>query len=366
MRARNSVLFTSATDLANFLGCRHLTALDREVAEGRRETPRWLDPALAILSQRGFVHEAAYLDHLRAAGRTVTELSPGQDAKDRESPPSAHQRTVEAMRSGADVIAQATLSSQRWLGRADVLLRVDRASALGGYSYEVVDTKLAQETRGGTILQLCLYSAMVSEIQGLDPNRMHVVAPGRGFEPESFRVEEYQAYFRLVRRRLQEALADPADLEKTYPDPVPQCDVCRWWVDCDRRRHGDDHLCLVAGITRSQTREIQSWGIPTLAGLSTLPLPLSHRPRRGSPASYVKVREQARLQFAGRNEGRPVHELLALEPGRGLAMLPAPSPGISSSTSRAIHSWTKAESNTSSGTRIIRTMERSRTKAAGA
>jgi hypothetical protein len=40
------------------------------------------------------------------------------------------------------------------------MLRVDAPSALGGWSYQVADTKLARETRAGTILQLGLYSEL--------------------------------------------------------------------------------------------------------------------------------------------------------------------------------------------------------------
>jgi hypothetical protein len=46
-----------------------------------------------------------------------------------------------------------------WHGRADVLFGVNTPSKLGKWSYEVYDTKLARETKGGTILQLCLYYA---------------------------------------------------------------------------------------------------------------------------------------------------------------------------------------------------------------
>lgn len=310
----------SASDLANHLGCRHLTGLERAAAEGRLEPPRWRDPALAVLQQRGLEHEQAYVEHLRALGRRVETLE-GEDGA-----PPAFARTLDAMRSGADVIVQATLQSGRWFGRADILLRIPRVSGLGGWSYEVVDTKLARETRAGTLLQLCLYSAVVEEIQSAVPERMHVISPGRGFEPESYRVHDYLAYYRLVQKGLQAAIEGPARAG-TYPDPVPQCDICRWWPACDRKRRDDDHLCLVAGITKLQTRELQSRDVRTLERLARLALPLVERPKRGTPAGYVRVREQARVQLEGRESGMPTHELLPREPGLGLARLPEPSPG---------------------------------------
>jgi hypothetical protein len=56
-------------------------------------------------------------------------------------------------RNSRQIIVQGALASGRWSGRT-VLKRVETPSALGVWSYEVIDTKLARETKGGTILQL--------------------------------------------------------------------------------------------------------------------------------------------------------------------------------------------------------------------
>jgi predicted RecB family nuclease len=312
-------LLLSATDLANHLACRHLTQLDRAAAEGRIDPPRRDEDALEALEERGFEHERAYLEHLAALGRTALRIE-AEDSRD------AFERTRAAMHGGHDVIVQATLASGRWHGRADVLLRVDAPSVLGEWSYEVVDTKLARETRGGTMLQLCAYSDMVREIQDRMPERMHVVTPGTGFEPQSYELREFLAYYRWVRARLEAAVAsDPVD-GATYPEPVDHCDICRWWSSCNRHRRADDHLSLVAGITSLHRRELGDWSVDTLAHLARLALPLERAPRRGSKDALVRVREQARVQLQGRIEERPVHELLDVVPGFGLARLPEPDP----------------------------------------
>jgi uncharacterized protein len=107
----------------------------------------------------------------------------------------ARERTVGAMREGVDVVVQAELGNSRWSGRADLLVRVERASGFGAWSYEVEDTTLAPDTRGGTVLQLCLYSELLAELQGRAPGQMHVVKPGPGFPRESFRLADFQAYY---------------------------------------------------------------------------------------------------------------------------------------------------------------------------
>ena len=327
MKLDQDTLRLAATDLANHLACGHLTTLDRGLAEGRWKPPDWYRPEADILAQRGLQHEREFLMHIESQGRRVRHLI----ADDGEG--SALERTIVAMREGADVIAQATLEAGRWHGRADVLLKVDRPSRFGAWSYEALDTKLAQETKADAVLQLCLYSDLLGEIQGTPPELMHVVPRRPGFPLESYRVDDYLAYYRLVRRRLEAAVdegampGDIAGIGNTYPEPVPHCDVCRWWPRCDKQRRADDHLCLVAGVSRLQTRELQSREIATLARLAMEPLPIAWKPARGAKEGFGRVREQARIQAAGRTEQRILHELLPLEPGRGLALLPAPSPG---------------------------------------
>ena len=319
MHRDGEVLRLAATDVANHLACRHLTQLDRAVAEGRRKAPAWRDPGLALLQERGLRHERAYIEHLRANGLRVVERGVDEAT-------SPVDQTVASMRAGADAIVQASLGRGQWIGRADVLLRVPEPSDLGDWSYEVVDTKLAQETRGGTVLQLCLYSDLVAAVQGRAPSQMHVVRPGQGFPRESFRYEDFAAYYRLVRRRLEEAIAAPPS-QSTYPHPVAHCDICRWARECDARRHADDNLCLVAGIRPLHIGELERQGIRTLEQFAEEPAPLREKPARGNTEAFARAHGQARIQLAGRRAGRPLYELLVPQPGYGLALLPEPSAG---------------------------------------
>jgi len=322
MRTVGSALELSASDLSQFLGCRHRTALDLAVAYGQIQAPTWIDPAMVVLQQRGLDHERSYAEALRAEGLAVADFGDrvGDDAV-------ACSR--DAMRAGTNFILQPALRNNCWFGRPDVLRRVDAPSTFGNWSYQAVDTKLAKEPRGGTVLQLALYSEMLGVAQGAMPEMFHVVTPDPDAPVQSFRVQEFSAYFRFVRARLEAtAREDPqAIAAANYPEPVEHCEVCRWRSACDKRRRHDDDLSLVAGISRLQRRELQAAGAMTLEQLGTLPLPLGFTPRRGAVGTYVRVREQARLQLAERIQGTPVHELLPITADQGLARLPAPSPG---------------------------------------
>jgi predicted RecB family nuclease len=310
----------SASDLVGYLNCRHLTALDRAVAEGRMPKPQIWDPLLQILSERGAAHEQDYVEHLAASGLHVTRIN-GVDVED-----GGVAETVVAMQEGKEVIVQAALSQHGWMGRVDILRRVEVPSALGVWSYEPIDTKLARETKAGTILQLCLYADLLGAAQGLSPEHMYVVAPWTDFQPEQYRFLDYAAYFRKVKRALAMSVAREM-AEDTYPDPVEHCEICRWREACDKRRHDDDHLCLVAGISKTQINELRARGIGTLHGLAEMTLPLDWKPLRGSVNSYTRIREQARIVVEAREAGTGKFELLPLEPGFGFTRLPEPSEG---------------------------------------
>ena len=297
MLDNKGILHFSATNLAAHLNCNHLTQLDAEVARGTRAKPKIWDPLLEILRKRGDLHEQAYLDHLEGAGYEIVRIEGvGLDEKQAKE-------TAAAMRTGAAIISQGALLHERWGGRADILKRVDTPSDLGDWSYEVIDTKLARETKGGNILQLCLYAHLVAEVQGLVPEFIYVVAPWSNFEPQRFRTNDYLAYYRFVRRSLEKAVADDAQAQ-TYPDPRQHCDICRWRQGCDARRRADDHLCLVAGTSGLQIDELRRRDIDTMAVLAAEPLPLPWKPERGAIQTYERIREQARGQVAAREGWR--------------------------------------------------------------
>jgi predicted RecB family nuclease len=312
MKQTPEALVRAPTDLSNYLSCRHQTALDLRAARGELERPVRNDAFVQDLRERGLEHERAYLERLRAQGRTIAGAEEGLML--------TIEATRTAMRQGVDVIYQAALEHGDWSGRADFLIKVEAPSRLGVWSYEACDTKLARETKAGTILQLCVYSYLLEQVQGARPAHMHVVTPGTDFVPETHRVDDYGAYFRLLERGIDAFLATP---EATYPEMVAHCDYCSWWAQCERRRRDDDHLCYVAGISSTQIKSLRAIEVHKLAQLAALEdVP---RPSRGSLEALIRVREQARAQLRGRESGTPYHQFKApFDAEHGLALLPEP------------------------------------------
>lgn len=313
MKKSNNEIQLSASDLSNHIHCKHLTQLNKKVVDGLLDKPVFANRVLDLLRERGEEFEMEFLESLKSKEKIVVEIDrEDKDAKD---------KTLMAMKNGADYIYQARLSHRPWNGWADFLRKVPGKSKLGDWMYEVIDTKLSTQTRAGTILQITLYSELLSEILGAMPEKMHVRTP----EGEiSYRVTDYAAYFRLIKQKLNEALGSPVE---TYPDPCSHCDICNWWEYCNGIRRKDDHLSFIAGMGNSQIKEVKTHGIETLDSMANLPLPIPFKPNRGSKQTFTKLREQARVQNESRLIQKPVYEIIELAENTGFYNLPEPSKG---------------------------------------
>ena len=312
MKFANNQFHLAATDLSNHLSCDHLTQLERKVALGEIKKPSYRDPSLDVLILRGQEHESACVDFLMKKDMIVVDLR-NQSVE----------TTRNAMAQGVDVIVQAKLEQSPWMGYADILIKVSGKSKFGNWSYEVQDTKLTQNTRAATILQLCLYTDLLSKIQESIPDKMYVVKPGDNFPTEAYRFAEFQAYYRLVKKNFEGIILSAE--QPTYPDPVEHCTICRWWQMCDKRRHEDDHLSLVAGIRSLHIVELQRQKIQTLEQFAKADK--LEKPERGNKETFIRKQEQARVQLDGRNQNTLLHQLLPIEAGRGFNRLPEANEG---------------------------------------
>src|SRR2546428_13873585 len=164
-------LLLSPSDLNDTLECPHLTPLALEVARGDRARPFVVDEHAELLRRKGEQHERAYLERLRAEGRQIVEITLGEPW-DFEA---AARQTAETMRAGAEIISQATFVDGRWRGRADFLLKTNRATPLVAWGYEPLDAKLARAEKPPHVLQPCSSGIGVAVIQGVPPERMHVL-----------------------------------------------------------------------------------------------------------------------------------------------------------------------------------------------
>lgn len=293
-----------------FMGCAHATSLDLAYMAGIGPKPREASEDTALLQKQGDAHEAGHLARLREAGRGIIEI-------DRGDLPQNVDATRTALTEGHDVIFQGAFLSGNWGGWSDFLERVERPSALGPFSYEVTDTKLKRRPHPKHVLQLVLYSDLLTEIQGVAPEYAHVEL-GDGTRA-TLRLSEYAAYARMARERLERFVASP---EPTRPIPCADCSLCRWGDHCAQVWEKDDSLFNVANISRGQAKKLEAQGIRTMEALANLDQPV----RGMAENTRHRLVTQARLQHA-RKTGTPAFELRIPEPGKGFDLLPEPQLG---------------------------------------
>jgi len=113
LKLEKNVVVTSATDLANFMGCRHATVLDKKSLVKQLEKPHYYNATREALKERGIEHEKHYLNYLQEHGLTGIELDS-----------SSQEKVTAAMQEGAEYIYQAYLEEDGWRGYADFLIRV--------------------------------------------------------------------------------------------------------------------------------------------------------------------------------------------------------------------------------------------------
>lgn len=314
-RRLDGQLLFSASDLVNFLGCTHASALDLANLDNPQSFESD-DEETQLLQRLGIAHEQAYLERLRSEGRSIAEIPADVDLAARVD------HTLEAMRAGVEVIYQGALLASPWHGYSDFLLKVDGVtSALGSFAYDVADTKLARTAKPKHIMQLCVYADLLAAVQGIDPPQLHVVL-GNG-EIASLPTAVVRHYYATARDRFVAFTA--AGERETQAQPCGHCTFCRWAPTCEAHWDNIDHLSRVANISRSQIAKLESAGIATLAELgATDPdytVPELNR------AQFVKLRSQAALQLSRRATGENAHEILPFDPPRGFDRLPRPDEG---------------------------------------
>ncbi len=304
----------SPTDLVNFLGCRHASFLDVKALS--EDMDKAQDSAIGqLLQKKGLEHEAAYLQQLKAENKTVVEIPRSSNLQQR------NRRTLKAMQSGSDVIYQAVLFEPPWLSYADFLIKCDTESNLGEFSYEVLDTKLARTPEPKHIMQLCVYSELLANLQCLRPANMYLYLGDH--EKYIFRVADFFYYYTRAKGRFESYMQNlPSE---SYPEPCSHCNFCPWSENCEAQWDKDDHLSLVANIRRSQMDKLRNAGIRTVADLAATTL------KTKIPALnrdvLLRLRSQAVLQHHKATTNKDKCEILPFPPGKGFTRMPVPNDG---------------------------------------
>jgi len=282
-----------------------------------KRSPRPATKALEeLLFDAGLEHEKLLIAQLIRDGKRVAELRGRQDEADYDA-------TLEAMRSGADFIWQASLRNGEMRGSADLLERIEQPSVLGDWSYIPIECKLSSHPKPIYLVQACAYCELLTPLLGSRPELFKLYLGGGQFQ--NYRSTEFWSWYELLRQRYRDFRASfNPNLE---PEDAPG-DHGLWEPLIQQRLEANRDLVLVAGMRQSQRTKLRTAAISTIEQLATSP---ENQPVAGlDPAMLARLRDQARIQVASaaRNDDRPAFEVRPVEQqAKGLAMLPAPDAG---------------------------------------
>jgi len=224
--------------------------------------------------------------------------------------------TVGALRAGADVVFQGVFFDGRFLGYADFLVKAGEAGARP--VYEVYDTKLARRAKVTALLQVAAYADQLQQLDVPVGESVHLLL-GDG-STSTHLLADILPVYRDRRARLEQLLDERVEAPLVqWGDPrytaCGRCAVCAPEVAAN----GD--LFQVGGMRATQRLKLRDAGVTTIEQLAVSPA-ADDVPGIG-PATLETLRDQARMQLAGRDGrlGYRVHDASVL------AGLPAPDPG---------------------------------------
>ncbi|MCZ9884585.1 TM0106 family RecB-like putative nuclease [Arthrobacter sp. B2a2-09] len=288
----------SASDLVTASTCEYqlLRKLDEKL--GRSQKPAFdVDEMLERTAALGDVHEHRVLDRFVAefgwwnpsAGTGVYDVVPAQ-AMDRTTLQAKHAESIEALRSGADVVFQAAFFDGQFHGRSDFLVKQPDGS------YAVYDTKLARHAKVTALLQLAAYGEQLLKA-GITPAPDLTLVLGATIQRDAGGFDYVHSDHRLadvlpVFRERRDRFLALTEVHQSRTEPIQwgapgvtacgRCDYCKEQV----RLHRD--LLMVAGMRITRRKKLRENGILTIDALAEMPDAADSATRR--------LQEQARLQ----------------------------------------------------------------------
>ena len=314
----------SPTDLTNALGCEFGLLRDLDVKLGRIPAPpRVADAMLARTATLGDEHEARVLAGFverfgaydQAAGTGVCVIE-RPDASLPGAVAAAAARTLQVLRSGADVVYQAAFLRGRFNGYADFIVRTDDG-------YAVYDSKLARHAKVSALLQLAAYGdELIADGIDVAP-QVHLILGDHSVT--SHDLHEIIGVYRERRARLEaivdEHAADGGALAWNDPrfSACGRCDTCATEIQAHR------DLFLVAGMRTSQRARLIEADVTTIDELAACRGAVDGV-RTGVLAS---LRAQAALQVRQTRPGDGLDGPVIAEVFNpaGLAVIPPTDPG---------------------------------------
>lgn len=279
------------TDVANLARCAHRVYLD-VAGDPAEKLPA--SAFLELLWESGLLHEDRIIATLGAVDAKVSDDKAARIAETRR-----------LMAAGTPLIYHGFFEVGDLRGEPDLLVKVDRPSALGDFAYIPVDIKASSvwEKRATPtpkekfLLQLSAYAELLEDAQGWRPDTGKIIdADG---QPNVLDLAAYWPTYLEQRAYLTRIRSGD---EVTIPGWKGECGNCQWQAVCVRALEATDDVTLVAGVGESYRAKLAIVGVRTAADLAAAePAVLEQVKGIGQSRSTAWVR-QAQAQKRGTHE----------------------------------------------------------------
>ena len=243
--------YLTASDYYKFLQCPHWPYYDRHANEEEKKYKRELTDAELKRQEDGLLHEKQVVERIFDKG--IREVVVTGDAE------ADFAVTFELMKKGVDYIYQGTLMDGDWVGRPDILKKIDGNSDFGDWMYMPIDVKSAHVIQKYHRLQLMFYAVLLEKVQGTFP-ALGTIINSDSIEHD-IELGEDVTEFETITEELENIRAG----EK--PDPVlrKSCfDVGVWGDLCEHDAKSSHDIAQLYNVDIKKLKALRELGIRTI------------------------------------------------------------------------------------------------------
>ena len=226
------------------------------------------------LLEQGVLHEEDYIKHLNVV------------AVDNDSGEAAYVRTQELMAAQTPIIYQGAIRADidgiRYQGRPDLLEYVN------GY-YRPVDIKNAKDIKQAHWLQLCTYSLILEQMQGVFPSECAII----NSEHERLPVTLTELHQSKTKAKIKEIL----NVRAGYKPPLKLVSTCKqspWFQECVREAELANDIALIYKLDTRAMGVLRELGIKTVDDAARMDLSRLPKIPFTSQAALRRVQLQAK------------------------------------------------------------------------
>lgn len=232
------------------------------------------------LLEQGVMHEERYV-----AGIEKVEVT-------QKDPSKAFKKTVELMRSGAEVIYQGAIEAEidgvLWRGRPDLLEKRKGRSKLGAYFYAPVDIKSSHSIHKEQQLQLAFYAKILEEMQGKRPWETAIINVDHeriAFAPGS----EHLVKAKKITKEIVEILNG----KKPPLRLASKCKHSPWFNECVRSAKEANDIALIYDLDARAHPALRRAGIQTVEDAAKMVVSRLPKIPHCAPAELARIKLQA-------------------------------------------------------------------------